>query len=136
MYSNTVVIWKIILFLRNCSPILSLFPSFSLPDVMCNLTDLIWRKGTSFEAMTGHTVPSSDGLLTEIFLSCKQMPDLCTVPKIISLSPLSLVADVTLGASELWLGTGTGAGGTDTLNFFFGRNPWLHGQQHLFLHFF
>ena len=48
-------------------PILSLIPSFSLPDVMCDPTDLIWRKGTSFEAMTGRTAPSSDGLLAENF---------------------------------------------------------------------
>ena len=49
------------------------------------------------------------------------------------LSPLSLATDVTdatLGASGLWLGTQTGAGGTATLNkSFFGRSPWLHGQQ-------
>ena len=44
--------------------------------------------------------------------------DLCTAPRIISLSPLSLgtdVTDATLGASGLWLGTRTGAGGTATL---------------------
>ena len=49
----------------------------------------------------------------------RQMPgDLCTAPKIISLSPLSLaidVSDATLGTSDLWLGTRTGAGGTGTL---------------------
>ena len=59
--------------------------------------------------------------------------DLYTVPRIISLSPLSLATDVTdatLGASGLWLGTRTGAGGTATLTeSFFGRSPWLHGQQ-------
>ena len=63
--------------------------------------------------------------------------DLCTVPGIISLSPLSLATDVTdaaLGTSGLWLGTRTGAGGTATLTkrfFFFGRTPWLNGQQDL-----
>ena len=39
-------------------------------------------------------------------------------PGIISLSPLLLATDVigaTLGASDLWLGTQTGAGGTATL---------------------
>ena len=46
---------------------LSLIPSFSLPDVLCDPTDLIWRKGTSFEAMTGRMAPSSDGLLAEVF---------------------------------------------------------------------
>ena len=45
---------------RKSSTILSLIPSFSLPDVLCNPTDLIWRKGTPFEAMTGRTAPSSD----------------------------------------------------------------------------
>jgi hypothetical protein len=59
--------------------------------------------------------------------------DLCTAPRISSLSPLSLVTDVidvTLGASDLWLGTRTEAGGTATLTkSFSGRNPWLYGQQ-------
>ena len=44
--------------------------------------------------------------------------DLCTVPRIISLSLLSLATDVSdaiLGASGLWLGTRRGAGGTATL---------------------
>jgi hypothetical protein len=44
--------------------------------------------------------------------------DLCTAPRIISLSPLPLATDMTdatLGASGLWLGTQTGAGGTATL---------------------
>ena len=44
--------------------------------------------------------------------------DLRTAPRIIPLSPLSLETDVTeatLGASSLWLGTWTGAGGTVTL---------------------
>ena len=59
--------------------------------------------------------------------------DLCIAPGIISLSPLSLATDVTdatLGASALWLGTRTGAGATASLTeSFFGRGPWLHGQQ-------
>jgi hypothetical protein len=37
------------------------------------------------------------------------------------------MTDMTLEASDLWLGTGTEAGGT-TLNKAFGRSPWLHGQ--------
>jgi hypothetical protein len=44
--------------------------------------------------------------------------DLRTVPRIISLSPLSLATDMTdatLRAIDLWLGTQTGAGGTATL---------------------
>ena len=37
---------------------------------------------------------------------------------------------MTLLASGLWLGTRTGAGGIATLTeSFFGRSPWLHGQQ-------
>ena len=41
-------------------------------DVHCSTsqrdpTDLIWRKGTPFEVMTGRTAPSSDGLLAEVF---------------------------------------------------------------------
>ena len=59
--------------------------------------------------------------------------DLCTAPRIISLSPLSLVTDVTdatLGASGLWLGTRAGAGGPATLTeSFIDYSPWLHGQQ-------
>jgi hypothetical protein len=36
----------------------------------------------------------------------------------------------TLGASGLWIGTRTGAGATARLTkVFFGRSPWLHGQQ-------
>ena len=93
------------------------------------------------EAITGRTAPSSDGLLAEVFWdflgfssAVRQLPGgLCTAPRIISLSLLSLatdVTDVTLGASDLWQGTRTGASGTTTLTeFFFGRSPWLHGQQ-------
>ena len=43
----------------------------SLLDMLCDPTDIIWWKGTPYEAMTGHTAPSSDGLQTEIFLSSK-----------------------------------------------------------------
>ena len=81
-------------------PVLSLIPSFSLPDVLCKPTDLIWRKGTPFEAMTGRTASSSDGLLAEVFLgfssAVRQMPgDMCIAPRIISLSPLTLATDLT-----------------------------------------
>ena len=86
--------------------------------MLCDPTDLIWRKGTPFEAMTGRTDPSSDGLLAEVLLEfssvVSKMPeDLCTAPRICSLSSLSIatdVTDVTLGASGLWLGTRTAAG--------------------------
>ena len=50
-----------------------LVPSFSLPDVLCNPTELIWRKGTPFEAMTGRTAPSSHGLLAEAFWDFSQL---------------------------------------------------------------
>ena len=52
-------------------PCIPSFPSFSLPDVLCDPTDFIWRKGTPFDAMTGSTATSSDCLLAEVFLSCK-----------------------------------------------------------------
>jgi hypothetical protein len=59
--------------------------------------------------------------------------DLCTAPRIISLSSLSLTTDVTdatIGASGLRLETRTGTGGTaPLLGSYFGRSPWLHGEQ-------
>ena len=42
-------------------------PSFSYPDVLRDITDHISREGTPFEAITGHTAPSSDGFLAEVF---------------------------------------------------------------------
>ena len=64
--------------------------------------------------------------------------DLCTAPRIISLSSLSLVTDVTdatLGASGLWLGTRRRVGGTAKLTKrFFGPSLWLHGQQDFMFH--
>ena len=39
----------------------------SLPDVLCDPTDLIWRKGTPCEAMTECIAPSLYGLIAEIF---------------------------------------------------------------------
>ena len=48
-------------------------------------------------------------------LAVRQMPgDICTVSGCISLSPLSLATNMTLGANGLWLGTQTGVGGTTT----------------------
>ena len=80
--------------------------------------DLICRKGTPFEALNGRTAPSSDGLLAEVFWSFTQLKgkcqEICAQPP----GSLSLAADVTdakLGASGLWQGTRTGAGGTATL---------------------
>ena len=70
-------------------------------------------RGT-FEAITGCTVPSSDSLLRfpGVFFSCRAN---ARRSGIISLSPLSLATDMTLGASALWLGTQIGAGDTPTL---------------------
>ena len=68
----------------------------------------------------------------------QMLGDLCTVPRIISLSSLSLASDVTdatLGSSGLWLGTRTGAVGTATLteSFFWPQPmvPWTAGHQKL-----
>ena len=38
----------------------------SLPDVLCDPSDLIWWRGTPFEVMTDHTAPLSDGLLAKM----------------------------------------------------------------------
>ena len=76
--------------------VLSLFPSFSLTDVLCEPTNLIWRKGTPFETMTGRTAPSSDGLLAEVFLGCKANARRSVhIPQDHSID----VTDATLGAS-------------------------------------
>ena len=48
-----------------CIP--SFYPCFSFPHVLYDPTDLIWRKGIPFKAMTGRAAPSSDGLLAEVF---------------------------------------------------------------------
>ena len=63
--------------------------------------------------------------------------DLFTASRIISFSSLSLateVTDATLGASDLWLGTQTGAGGIATLTktFFWPQPmaPWTAGVHH------
>jgi hypothetical protein len=69
--------------------------------------------------MTGRTT-FIDGLLAEVswgFSSTvRQMPGhLCTAPVSFHYNPYHWstdVADVTLGASGLWLGTRTGTGGT------------------------
>ena len=65
--SYSFIIGNIVTLLFTRTPVLSLFPSFSLPYVLCDPTDLIWRKGTPFETMTGRTAPSSDDLLAEVF---------------------------------------------------------------------
>ena len=40
---------------------------FFLPNMLCDPTDLIRRKGIPLEAMTGRRAPSSDCLLAEVF---------------------------------------------------------------------
>ena len=44
---------------------------FFFPEVLCGPNDLIWRKGTPFEVMSGRTAPSSEGLLAEVFVGSK-----------------------------------------------------------------
>ena len=51
---------------------ISFFPSFFIPDLMCDSTDLIFKKGTPFEAMAGRTV-FIDGLLVEVFRGFPQL---------------------------------------------------------------
>ena len=122
---------------------LCFIPVYVYTFIHCNETRyLLWWEGTPFEAMTGCTAPSSDGLLAEVFWgflgfssAVRQIPgDLCTAPRVISLSPLSLATDVTdatLGASGLlarnpdrgWWHRHT------SLKLFWLQPPWLHGQQ-------
>ena len=66
-YSTIYIYQKFVAEVFYPHPVLSLIHSFSLPDVLCEPTDLIWRKGTPFEVITGRTAPSSDGLLAEVF---------------------------------------------------------------------
>ena len=53
--------------------VLSFFPFFSLSDVLCGPTDLIWSNGTSCKVMTGRTAASSDCLLAEVFWCFPQL---------------------------------------------------------------
>ena len=55
------------------TPVPFFFPSFSLPDVLCNPTDLIRRKGIPFEMNIGHIAPSSGGFLVEVSLGFPQL---------------------------------------------------------------
>ena len=59
-------------FTKKTYPILSFFPSFSLPDVLCDSTDLIWRDGTPFDAMTGRKI-FIDYLLAEVYRDFPQL---------------------------------------------------------------
>ena len=49
--------------------VLSFFPPFSFPDVLRDSTDLIWREGTPFEAMTAFI----EGVLAEIIRGFPQL---------------------------------------------------------------
>jgi hypothetical protein len=53
-------------------PVLSFFPSFSLPDVLCDATDFIRRDGTALEGMTSRKA-LIDGLVAEVFWGFPQL---------------------------------------------------------------
>ena len=97
-------------FFRSYS-FLSLFPSFSLPAVLCDPTDLIWRKGTPFKAMTGCTASLSDCLLAEVSLSCKANAR----RSMHSSRDHFIVIFIVSERCGLWLVTRIGATGTATL---------------------
>ena len=117
--------------------ILFFLPSFSVPDVLCNPTDLIWRKGTPLEVMIGRTAPSSDGLLAEVFWGFPQLQGKCQetlhspqdhfiITLIISdrRDWRSTRGNWTLARNlhRSWWNRHT------TFKAFFGRRPWLQGQ--------
>ena len=83
----------------------------SISYILCDLSALIWREGTPFEAMIGGTVVI-DSLIAEVPLSCK-VNDRISVHSLRYYLIITLI--MTLGASGLWLGTRRGAGGTATL---------------------
>ena len=113
-------------------PVLSSFLSFSIPNVLCDPTDLIWRYGTPFETMNGCTA-FVDGLLADVFRDFPQLKgkclEICAQPPVSYhpyLQPID-VTDLKLGTSSLWLRTRTGAA---TLAYgFFGRSLWLHVRK-------
>ena len=100
-----------------------------LPFRIFGLVTQIGKSLTLLKTVTCNFYTSDmPNLSAGISLSVRQLPgDLCTAPRIIPLSPLSLatnVTDATLRLSDLWLGTRTRAGGTTTLTKrFFGRSP-------------
>ena len=115
MYSYTITLKYYFMYSSDSILALFLFPSFSLLDVLCDPTDLIWRKGILFEVMTGHTA-FIDSLLAVL----RQANARISVHSpqdhfIITLSLATDMTDVTLRASGLWLGTRTGVGGIATL---------------------
>jgi hypothetical protein len=61
-----IIITLITLIIRIIDSDTPSFPSISLPDLLCDLSNHIWRNGTPFEAITGRIVPSSDVLLAEV----------------------------------------------------------------------
>jgi hypothetical protein len=111
-----------IIYKERYFPDLSFFPSFSIPDVLYDLADLIWRKETPFEAITARTAPLSHDILAEFFQGFPQLQgkcqEICAQPRdhfIISL----IIGDRRdwrdTRASGLWLGTRIGSGGTAKL---------------------
>ena len=47
-------------------PVFAFFPSFSLPGMLWDPTNSIWRQRTLFQAMTGH-IAFIDCLIAEVF---------------------------------------------------------------------
>ena len=62
-----IPLWNVASSVSEIRMFIKLAPTPSLPDLLCDPTDLIWRKGTPFEVMIGRTALSSDGHLAEIF---------------------------------------------------------------------
>ena len=101
---------------------------FSLPDVPCDPTDLIWRKRTPFEAMTGRTAPSLDGLLAEVFrvfLSRK-----ANVWRSVHSPRDHFIITHIISDRRDWCDSRGKLPLARNLNRnFFGRSQWLHGQE-------
>ena len=105
----------------SSQPVISFFPSFSIPDVLqsyqphLEVRDPIWGDGCSHSLHWWSPSWSFPGFSSAV----RQMPgDLCIAPGITSLLPLSLTIRCdwrdTRG-SRFWLGMRTGAAGNTTL---------------------
>ena len=66
-YESVCILYMYLVINASTNPTLPFLVSFFLPDVLCDPTYLIWRKGTPFEAMTVRTALSSEVLIAEIF---------------------------------------------------------------------
>jgi hypothetical protein len=60
------------LYICTVNVVLPFFPSLSLPNMLSDPTDLIWKKGTPFEAITNRRA-FVDGLLAEVFWGFSQL---------------------------------------------------------------